>query len=223
MLWQYRAHFGKSVKNLFTKSMKQRIFPLLSVVLAAAEVVLVLLSWIIATVLPSSHFRSMLGGEGIRWFLGTFVDNISGNLIVWIILCSMAYGSFAGSGFCRAMVQLLYGGNITGRQRRAMCSALGVLVVFVVVVFLLAFVPHAILLGLSGDLFPSAFSASLVPLLAFVVTAMSFVYGFVCGTFTGVPDAFKSLCAGIVTAAPLFPVYILAVQLYYTARFVFVV
>lgn len=49
----------------------------------------------------------------------------------------MAYGSFAGSGFCRAMVQLLYGGNITGRQRRAMCSALGVLVVLLWLYFFL--------------------------------------------------------------------------------------
>ena len=141
--------------------MKQRIFPLLAVVLAAAQVVLILLSWIVATVMPSSQLRSMLGGEGIRWFFGTFVDNVSSDVLVWIVLCSMAYGSFAESGLYRLIVQLCKGGNIAGRQRRAMYSALGVLVALVAVVILLAFVPHAVLLGLSGDLFPSAFSACL--------------------------------------------------------------
>ena len=203
--------------------MKQRIFPLLAVVLAAAQVVLILLSWIVATVMPSSQLRSMLGGEGIRWFFGTFVDNVSSDVLVWIVLCSMAYGSFAESGLYRLIVQLCKGGNIAGRQRRAMYSAFGVLVALVAVVILLAFVPHAVLLGLSGDLFPSAFSASMVPLLAFTVMSMSFVYGIASGNFTSVSNAFRSLCAGIVASAPLFPIYVLAAQLYYTARFVFLV
>lgn len=189
--------------------------------MAVAQVGLILLSWIVATVIPSSKLRSMLSGEGIRWFFGTFVDNVSSEFLVWIILCSMAYGSFTDSGICRFWGQLCRGESITDRQCRAMYSVLGVLVVLVVIVVLLAFVPHAVLLGLSGDLFPSAFSASVVPLLAFTLTAMSFVYGFVCGKFTSVTDAFRSLCRGVMVAAPLFPLYVLAVQLYYTARFVF--
>ena len=66
--------------------MKRNVLPGVAAALAILQVVLVLLSWAIVTVMPSLPLRSLLSGEGIRWFLGTFVDNISGSLLAWIIL-----------------------------------------------------------------------------------------------------------------------------------------
>ncbi len=201
--------------------MKRSVLPGIAAALAILQVVLVLLSWAIVTVMPSLPLRSLLGGEGLRWFLGTFVDNVSGCLLAWIILCSMAYGALAKSGLNKVIASLFNGSDIGRRERHALYAALCVLIAFTFTIVLLAFVPHAVLLGLSGSLFPSAFSASAVALLAFAVTVMSLTYGITNGTLTNIGDIFKSLYGGIVMAAPLFPIYVLAIQLYYSARFVF--
>lgn len=37
-------------------------------ILAIGELALILLSWILSSTFPYSHIKSMLNGEGIRWF-----------------------------------------------------------------------------------------------------------------------------------------------------------
>ena len=203
--------------------MKQRVFTVVTVALALIQVALVLLSWIVATLSPSLPLRSLLGGEGLRWFFGTFVDNVASPLLAWLVLCSMAYGALVRSGLCKAVSSVFTGVELAYRQRHALYSAFVAMLAFVAVVVMLAFVPHAPLLGLSGSLFPSAFSASLVALSAFAVIMLSCIYGAACGTFCSIGDFFGSLYAGIVMAAPLYPLYVLAVQLYWSVRFVFAV
>ena len=107
----------------------------------------------LVTILP---LRSLLGGEGLRWFFGTFVDNVASPLLAWLVLCSMAYGSLVRSGLCKAVSSVFTGAELAYRQRHALYSAFVAMLAFVAVVVMLAFVPHAPLLGLSGSLFPSA-------------------------------------------------------------------
>ena len=61
-------------------------------------------------------------------------------------------------------------------------SSMGLCVVTVVIMLLLTVVPHAILLSVTGELFPSAFSSSLIPSLSFVLIVMSLSYGVASGT-----------------------------------------
>ena len=44
--------------------------------LVLAQLLLMLGSWLWSAALPLSGVRSMLSGEGIRWFLGHFADKM---------------------------------------------------------------------------------------------------------------------------------------------------
>lgn len=201
---------------------KRKILPLSIVVLAVLQVLLILFSWIITTIEPSSTFRSILSKEGIRWFCGSFVGNMSGPILIWLVLLFIAYGAFLKSGLNKAIRCMLCREKVTYRCRHALYTVLVMFCLFIFVVILLAFVPHAMLRGISGGLYPSAFSKALVPMLAFSVTVMSVFYGILSGVFKNVNDVFRSLYFGCFLLAPFIPVYILAVQLFYMVKFIFV-
>ena len=62
-----------------------KILAYIAIVLGVLEIVLVLASWMLSVLLPDSGIRSMLDGEGIRWFFGGFVDMLAGPVLVWIL------------------------------------------------------------------------------------------------------------------------------------------
>ena len=162
--------------------------------------------------MPLSGVRSMLSSEGIRWFLGHFAELMASPVLVWILLGAMAYGAVVR---CR--------GNMLGnnyRSSRARIISLGFLAVYVVIVLLLTVSPHAVLLSASGLLWPSPFSASLVPITAFGILLAAILYGVVAGTFQTMSEVYESLVYGLRQCAPLLPVYILFMQLFESFRFV---
>jgi aminobenzoyl-glutamate transport protein len=107
------------------------------------------------------------------------------------------------------------------RDKLAVRVACVFLALYTLVVCLLAFVPHAILLSVKGSLFPSAFSRSLVPIVCFGITLFSVVYGMMSGHKKTGEDIIDILSYGIRQGASLVIVYILAIQLYASLRFVF--
>ena len=191
----------------------RRFWPLLALLLVLAELLLVLLSWILSAAMPMSGVRSMLSGEGIRWFLGHFADVLATPVLVWLLLLAMAYGSIRHCG--------IFEDRSSYRSRRAVWISALYLIIYIGVVLLMAVVPHAVLLSATGNLWPSPFSASLVPVIAFGLLSMGVVYGVVAGTFLSFSDVYDSLVHGIRQSAPLLLFYILTAQLYYALRFVF--
>lgn len=199
---------------------KKSILSVMAVVLAVLQLATVLFSWIVSSAIPSLPCRSMLSSEGIRWFMGSFVDNVSSPLLVWLILFVMAYGTFTHSRFKEVFA---LNGIADYRQRHAFYVALTVAVVILIVVVALSFVPHAVLLGVSGSLYPSAFSSAIVPVCAFIVVASSISYGVACGRYSDINEIFEGLYVGFYKLSSLFPIYILAVQLYYSIRYVLII
>jgi aminobenzoyl-glutamate transport protein len=100
-------------------------------------------------------------------------------------------------------------------------TALAFLVLYVGVILMLTVVPHAVLLSATGQLFPSPFSRALVPIVSFGVLLASAVYGWASGRFSSFADVIASLAYGIQQAAPLFILYVVAVQFYASLKFVF--
>lgn len=192
-----------------------------TLVLAVAAAALVLYSWIVAAVEPSSGVRPLLGAEGVRWFFGTFATNVSGPPFAWLVLCSMAAGIFAGSGLGGAAASLFRGRSLGLRSSRALAASAATLVLIVCVVVLLAFVPRAVLLGVGGGLWPGPFSSAVVPMAAFALAAVSAVYGLAGGTYAGLADVYNHMCRGLSALAAVVPVYVMAVELYYMFVFVF--
>ena len=56
--------------------------------LALAEVMLILVSWLLTAAVPEASMRSLLSSEGIRWFFGHFSDNLATPVLVWLLLVS---------------------------------------------------------------------------------------------------------------------------------------
>lgn len=181
----------------------------------------IVFSWIVSSVSPSLPVRSLISGEGIRRFMGSFTSCLANPVIVWLLVGTVAWGAFVSGGLCKAVVCIYKKRPITYRQRHALLIVGLLLVISLVVIILLAFIPHAALLGTTGELYPSAFSSGLVPLMALVLVIISLAYGISCGELSDIGQVFRSLYVGIKMSAPLWPLYILVMQLYLAITFVF--
>ena len=194
--------------------MKSKICAYAMLLLALAQIVLVLLSWLITAAMPEAFPRSMLSPEGIRWFFGSFSENMESPWLVGLLLFCIAWGTLQTSG-------LLHFDRTIYRHRNALRLVLIELVLFVAVILLLTVVPHAILLNVMGGIEASSFSRSILPFICFAVIVMSLSFGAVSNRLQGIEAMGESLSEGIRMAAPYFVIYILANQLYSSIEYLF--
>ena len=185
--------------------------------LLLAEIALILVSWLLSATMMEG-VRSMLSSEGVRWFVGGFSNMLTSPLLVWFILLLSALGSFQRSGAASLFVSRSL---FTYREKTALRVSLVFLIIYCGVIALLTLLPHAILLSATGSLFPSAFSRSLVPLIAFGICLFSVTFGVMSGRVKTLPDILEILSYGIQKGAPFFIIYILLMQFYQSLRFVF--
>ncbi|MBR1688450.1 MAG: AbgT family transporter [Prevotella sp.] len=186
---------------------------LLAALLIVAQLLLVLVSWLLSAT-QTVGVRSLLSSEGIRWFCGRFSDVLASPLLVWLLLAAIAVGCLRDCGLLGLRRPFAY------RQRIALGLSATLLLLFLVVLSALAVAPRAILLSASGRLFPSPFSASLVPALSFAIVATSLTYGIISGRYQSLRHVYESLLCGIRSAAPLFLFYVLLAQFYESLLFV---
>ena len=186
--------------------------------LLIAELTLILLSWILSAA-GVEGVRSLLSGEGVRWFVGDFAGMVASPLLVWLILLLMAIGAFLRSG----LSMLWHEGRsriMSYRDRTAFRVSLVLLVAYIVAILLLTVVPHAILLSVSGSLFPSPFSRSIIPIVAFGITLVCIAFGMISGRMQSLSDILDALSYGICKYAPLLVLYIFCIMFYQSLRFV---
>lgn len=195
----------------------------LTLVGALAQVTLVLLSWLWSAAMPDSPVRSLLSSQGIRWFFGGFVEHEASPVLVWLLLGVLAVGSLRSSGVVVCVFRLLLRrpATLTPLQRFAVRSTLVLLLVEVGAVAVLTLPPHAILLSVTGLLFPSSFSVALVPIVAFVCVTVSVFYGLLAGAFHSLSDVCRGVCSESKALAPLVLFYVVACQLCYSVFYVF--
>ena len=181
------------------------------------ETLLVILSWLLSA-MRVEGVRSLLSSEGIRWFFSSFNNLIASPVLVGLLLLLCALGCLQK---CR--VTVIFGGEktINFRDRLALYVAIAFLLIYVAIIVLLTLMPHAILLSATGHLFPSAFSRSLVPIIAFGICLFSVAFGMMAGVMKNLSDILQALSFGIAKGAPLLVFYLFAVQLVGCLRFVF--
>ena len=192
--------------------MRNKYLPHIAFLLFAAQLLLMLVSWLLAAANPASGVRSLLSSEGLRWFLGHFSDVLGTPVLLCLLLLLMAYGSLKNCGILQF--------KSSYRQSRALIITLLLFVVYVGVIVLLVMIPHAVLLSATGSLWPSPFSAAVVPLFAFGMTLLSTVYGYVAGSYRNMSDVYQSLIDGIRCGAPWLLFYVLLGQIYYSLQFI---
>lgn len=188
-------------------------------ILLIAELALILLSWILSAA-GIEGVRSLLSGEGVRWFVGDFARMVASPLLTWLLLLMIAVGTFLRSGLS-SLWHERRPRIISYRDRTAFRVSLVLLVAYVAAILLLTVVPHAVLLSASGSLFPSPFSRSLIPFVAFGITLVSIAFGLISGRMQSLSDILAALTYGIQRFAPLLILYIFCIQLYQSLRFVF--
>lgn len=186
----------------------------LAFLLAVGQVLLILASWLLTAAMPDSFSRSLLSAGGIRWFFGRFVDNIESPLLVWLLLLSFVYGVVDHSG-------ILHYKASEYRQRIAMRLALFEGIFFILLMLALVMAPHAILLNVMGGLFPSSFSACLVPYCCFSLMVMSVSYGVMSDRMKNVVSVYEAIVSGTGKSGGLLLIYVIGAQLYHSIIFLF--
>ena len=194
----------------------KRASGIIALFLLVAELLLVILSWLLSAT-RMEGVRSLLSSEGIRWFFGSFTDMVASPLLVWLLLGLCAWGAVRNSGILNTLHSSLF----TYRDKVALRVSLVFLVIYVVMIALLTLMPHAILLSATGSLFPSAFSRSLVPIMAFGICLVSVTFGLLSGRLRGLDDILSTLSSGIAQGANIIIIYLLFIQFYESLRFVF--
>ena len=192
--------------------MNKRLIALACVAFGVAELLLVILSWLLSAT-RLDGVRSLISSEGIRWFVGEFTYTLASPLLVWLLLVLVALGCLQRSG--------LMSRGRGYRDRVALRVSLSFIIIYVVIICLLTLMPHAILLSVTGSLFPSAFSRALVPIICFGVGVLSISFGMVSGRLHTLTDIFDALTFGLQQGAPLIILYIMFFQFYASLLFVF--
>lgn|SRR5574344_66195 len=195
---------------------KERIFAITAMILFIMQVFVILISWIISAAEPDGNMRSLLSGDGIKWFLGNFTDNLASPLFIWLILLSISYGTLKFSGLLEVFTKRQ---NAT-RQEFALRIVIIEIVIFFIIMLLFTAMPHALLLSATGEIFPSSFSRSFIPCIAFSIGIFSVTYGMLSGKYNNITDIFHSFTIGLHPISPLIFIYILTAQLYYSIRYI---
>ena len=183
-----------------------------------AQVLLFMVSWLISAASPETTVRPLLSNEGIRWFFGTFVDNVATPPLVWLLVTLIAYGTVSKSQMMEALHKSRR--KRTYRQTFALRIVLVQFLVFVFVVIAVALVPHAALLSVTGELFPGPFARCVIPALAFFLFVAAATYGLLAGVFRGLAEVMQAACEGITKAAPLIVLFIVVSELFFSFLYV---
>ena len=203
-------------------------------VLLVAQLALILLSWLVTAAFPELPMRSVLSSEGIRWFFGSFVSNQLSPLLIYFIMAVMAVGACIRSRLYDALRETLsntrsslttssnHQHKVHYREKVGLRIALVEFIVYVIIMILLTAIPHAILLSVTGQLFPSSFSSSFIPSLSLIIIIMSLTYGVASGTIDSVAKMHKVLVGGLEVGSRLVPTYVVGIQLYMSIRYVFI-
>lgn len=184
------------------------------------QIMVVILSWMIKTIYPDFNGRSLLSGEGVRWFLGNFTNNVASNILVWIILIGLSWGAIHASHILQVFKR---SHTLSYRERLGFRVVLIEIMIWFIVIALLSFIPHAAMLSITGQLFPSSFSKSIVPLIAFIALFSSITYGLIIGRLRKGNLIIEALSNGIKQIAPYIIIYIILVQLIYSIKFVLLI
>lgn len=201
--------------------MKNKVCGIISLALVVLQLLLVMASWIMTAAMPELPMRSLLSAEGIRWFFGHFAENINSQVLVSIVLLAVAIGAVMFSGVAESLSGIVFHRKTRYMERVALWAVAIELAIAAIVVILLTSVPHAILLSVTGHLFPSSFSQSLIPIVSVTLLICSLSFGIVSGKLSSMGLVYETMTYGLVCYAWLIPIYIFAIELYRSVLFVF--
>ncbi len=196
------------------------LFAIIVLGLILVQALLIFCAWIFCALYPTVYIRSLLSEDGIRWLFSTCVENLLSPLLIWIIMFGVSIGVFMKSGF-RNVCRNKHDKQIEYRKNFSFYLSVVVALILLLGYLFLSFAPHAILVGVTGSLYPSAFSFSIVPFCAFILFIVSTVYGFSSGIISDLGSWMDSMRYGIQIISPLLLIYLIGMELYKTVIYIF--
>lgn len=203
------------------KAKIEKFIPYAALSLIAIEVLLIIGSWIVSSLFPASTTRSILSSEGIRWLLGKCTENFCTPLLVWIIMLAMSIGIVLRCGIFANFPSAEKKGSKPFRTRIALMLIFAELIVITIIMTMLVAIPHAILLNIEGNLYPSSFSKFIIPFAALTICLCATTYGVTTSHFRSAKQWFDALCFGISKSSVILVFYFIITQIYFTIRFIY--
>lgn len=194
----------------------------MTVFILVITVLLVGLSWLLSVV--GEPVRNLLSPEGIRWIFSNASISFLNEEFSYCLQFVLIAGAFRASGLTRALGSLLHWPgcvSATYRQRRALVFCGVGALVYVGILFLLVFLPHAVLLSATGYLFPSPFSEGLVWATTTGGMMIALVYGTMSNTLRTFQEVIHIFYAGLEYYAVWVVVALLAAEFYAALNYVF--
>ena len=174
----------------------------LGIVFFLLTLALALCSWI-GSIYGLGEVQSLLSAEGIRWVLGHVVENyVQSPVLGMVLILFMGLGIVRRSGLYDA-ARRFSGRNklVSKKERRALTLAIGVGVIYLVVLAASMLLPWNLYWNITGGWLHSPFSKGLVYLLSVGIGLVGMVYGYVSDSFRRLSDVVEGMSSLIAERA----------------------
>ena len=168
--------------------------------LLLAQVAVVLVSWLLTAMMPTSSYHTLLSGEGVRWMFRSFSKTASSPLVTIVLFWWIAAKILNDSGYLKGHSALM-----------SVVLLAAVCAMFVACLLLLPYEGHAggLLLSATGGLRSSPLAMAMPYLLPLLLSAVAIIYGFSTRKWRVISDPFVAL-----TGKSLLPlILIIVIQL----------
>lgn len=183
--------------------------------LCAAEVLVVVGSWLLAALFPGRSIRSLLDSAGLRWLLGTYRENVSGDIPFYIFLAAFSVGMFVCSGLGGMINRLLRKRKQTSAspaayyERRAVGVFVSMIVLSVALCALFALWPHSLLLDINGTIFSPLYLRAASIIIVVAVSISGCAAEILCNRTDPMRSIAHALTAGMRVVVPFLLLYYL--------------
>lgn len=195
--------------------MSNRVISYLCVVVVAVELLAISCAWTTSAIDPFGPFNNPLSGEGVRWMFRNMMSAMMSEWLVALLLLAMSLGCLKGSGLLKSLSQRFpyhTSGSLHYRERMGLRLAAVITAAFLMVMVVLTTLPEALLLSATGKVFPSPFSAAIVPAVSLWIAVTSMAFGIIKGSFSTIHQVFDSFFNGISRFAPLIVLMLLSLH-----------
>lgn len=158
----------------------------------------------------------MISGDGLRWFVANFMDNIRFSPWDYILMLSLTVSVVKESeifSFRNKIISL--------KQKRAYYIVGILLAIIASLVIVCTILPGNVLLSAFGTFNNSPLQHGLFPIISIFIIVISLVFGFSTGRFASLEEMVRALVALLVNIASYFVSFLVASQLCAIIKFAF--
>jgi p-aminobenzoyl-glutamate transporter AbgT len=192
---------------------KLTILPLL---LFVVWIGVILYSWIANA--AGYNVESLLSPDGIRWSFSHAIGTDESLGLMYVVLFILAVGVVKDSHIIPCIISFFHYKNKTDRlsfrQRHGLMISLTLFAIWTIVLLCCVFMPHALLLNVTGKFFPSPYINGLILSICYNILFTCLTFASLSGNIRSWNDCLNLFCCGIHDYAWIILSYLLAAQIW---------